>query len=454
MGIVEKVPPQAVEIEKNVLGSSLASPKVLSDLMECAKEEFFYSRQNRIIFNTMKTMYEINPHIDILLLAQELKRVEALTVVGGETYLAELLSETATVPNIDNYLGIMKEKEAERSWTQSGAEITAIAFGNASHAEKREAIQNAMASIDSSENGDSGLKHIRDIIPEASEHFKDTLDGKVSGIKTGIADFDRETGGLFLGEYTIVSGRPADGKTTVALNMARSIAEQGHAVGIFSIEMQGKKLTNRFACMIGDGSIRNSHIRGVDVPNTNALNEYMHSMDKLSKLDIYIDDSPKATNSSIMSSVRSFIRKNKLSVLIIDHFSLIAYEGENKRGQNYERKEEITRGIQKILKELDIAGVILVQLGRDAQNRRPRLSDLSDTKALEQDANNVLMIWNPVHGDKTRRVLCCEKGRDGGSGDYYINFEGDTAKTYSMEPLKQDDYYTEIEKNANHSHRG
>jgi replicative DNA helicase len=154
-----------------------------------------------------------------------------------------------------------------------------------------------------------------------------------------------------------------------------------------------------------------------------------------------------------MSSVRSFIRKHNLSVLVIDHFSLIGYDGENKRGQNYERKEEITRGIQKILKELNVAGVILVQLGRDSQNRRPRLSDLSDTKALEQDANNVLMIWNPIHGDKERRVLCCEKGRDGGTGDYYMNFEGDTAKTHSMDAQPQEEYYAEIATGANHSQR-
>jgi replicative DNA helicase len=185
-----------------------------------------------------------------------------------------------------------------------------------------------------------------------------------------------------------------------------------------------------------------------------ALKDYSTAMDKLSKLDIYIDDSANMSIGSILTSVRAFIRKHGIKVIVFDHFSLIGYDGGNGKGAAYERKEEISRGVARIIKEEEVAGLTLVQLGRDAQNRRPRLSDLSDTKALEQDANNVLMIWNPIHGDKIRRVLCCEKGRDGGSGDYYINFEGDTAKAYSMEPQEQEGYYSEIERGANHSQRG
>jgi len=449
MEMIATTPPQNVEAEMSVLSSCMHSNDVLSHVCESLTDEHFHARENRKIFHVLSEVNKKGYTPNITLMAQD----EMLE--GMINYLGDVISASSyTLAGVEPLLKRLDNRKIERDCLVACTFAYTAINSKDDHETKTARVLDAVHAIGETVQRTSGLKHIRDIIPEASEHFKDTLDGKVSGIKTGIADFDRETGGLFLGEYTIVSGRPADGKTTVALNMARSIAEQGHAVGIFSIEMQGKKLTNRFACMLGDGSIKNSHIRGVDVPSTNALNEYMHSMDKLSKLDIYIDDSPKATNNSIMSSVRSFIRKNKLSVLIIDHFSLIGYDGENKRGQNYERKEEITRGIQKILKELDIAGVILVQLGRDAQNRRPRLSDLSDTKALEQDANNVLMIWNPVHGDKTRRVLCCEKGRDGGSGDYYINFEGDTAKTYSMEPQEQEAYYSEIEKSANHSHRG
>jgi len=454
MGITEKVPPQSVEVEKSVLGSALINKDVRASMVENLTEDYFYSRQNRMIFNTIKKLYKLDTNVDLVILANDLRTNEILTAVGGETYLSELVTFVATVTNIDNYIGILEHAKLERDWIEISSNVQSVAYGKEPHNDKLEKILNFISPIGATSGKGEGLVHVKDIIPAAAEDFQKAMDGVIKGIKTGIEDFDRETGGIFLGENTIIAGRPGDGKTTIALSVAKCTASQGYPTGILSMEMKKKKLTNRLALSLGDGVIKNEHLRGVAAPSVKALEDYSMAMDKLSKLDIYIDDSANMSIGTVLTSVRAFIRKHKIKVLVFDHFSLLGYDGENKKGAAYERKEEISRGVARIIKEEEVAGLTLVQLGRDAQNRRPRLSDLSDTKALEQDANNVLMIWNPVHGDKTRRVLCCEKGRDGGSGDYYINFEGDTAKTYSMEPQEQEAYYSEIEKSANHSHRG
>lgn len=439
------IPPQNVEAEKRVLASCMHTAVVLDHCCCTLSKNHFYDRIHQKVWSVLKEINAKGYDVDLVQMGGDEK------LKGLESYIAELYSIVATTPTVDGISSTIKRldnQRIQRECLNATLETIGIINSDDDHENKTDRILGAIGSIGDSVEKRSGLKHIKEFIPMASRQFEQALNGESQGVLTGISDFDREVNGLHRGEYTIVSGRPGDGKSTVAFAVGINMALAGESVGVFTLEMQGKKVTNRMACSVANGTLRNNHIRGVEKPKQEVLMEYQNSMTKLSKLKIYLDDTPKTTNLSIISSLRSFIKKNDLSVIIIDHFSLIDYEGSNKGGKAYERKEEITRGIQRILKELDLIGIILVQLGRDSQNRRPRLSDLSDTKALEQDANNVLMIWNPIHGDREHRVLCCEKGRDGGTGDYYTHFHGDTCKVESMLPTEQDAYYDQFAGNS------
>jgi len=421
--ILERIPPQNLEAESAVLGSMLLEESAISSAMELLKEDDFYKDANRKIFSVICHLYSKNKAVDLLIVAEELKKQNDLDDIGGPAYLASLTTSVPTAANVEYYAKIVKEKSILRKLIDTATQV--ITQGYESDHENVEIILDRAEKMIfdiTSKKVEPSFTPLKDIIKDSIETIDNLYQNKthVTGLPTGFTDFDIQTAGLQPSDFIVIAGRPSMGKSSFALNLIENIAvKENIPVAIFSLEMSKEQLVQRLLCSharVPIHKVRTGYLSQSDWPNlTNAAGH-------LSEAPIYIDDTPGISVLELRAKARRLKSHHNIRLILIDYLQLMQGSGDSESRQ--QEISEISRSLKALARELDIPVIAISQLSRKSEDRtdkRPLLSDLRESGAIEQDADLVVLLFRqeyyyPNEENKGKAEVIIAKQRNGPVG--------------------------------------
>ncbi len=440
-----KLPPQAVEVEEAVLGALMLERDAIFQVSSIISEEAFYKGEHRLIYKTILDLVDAGQNIDLLTVSRKIKDNGILEQVGGPAFITSLTRHVASAAHIEQHARIIAEKYFSRELIRHCTQLINISYED--NIDKLEAQYNiSTREIDDLLAGKSGMKHIANILDETRKDIEirqeKAAQGEIQGVNTGLADLNELNNGWQQGELIIIAARPSMGKTAVALNLfTKSAAQKGKKVCMFSLEMENLKLSKRLILSYG-GIVRYNFERGTMTQGD--WSAYNHADKQLRNLPIYIDDTPGIDTRHIGSVVRNKVRKNQCDLVVIDYLQLI----ESNSGQINKTRErevaEISRELKKVAKAAGVPIILLAQLNRQIENRddkTPRLADLRESGAIEQDADIVIFPWRPAfydpnatddNGNSLQDVMLFEiaKNRDGSIGTIVSKHNSDLTQFF------------------------
>ena len=404
-----------MDAEKSVLGSILLSTLAAEKALELLNPEDFYSVAHRDIFFAMERLYNAGKLIDTVTLVDMLEKQGKLEAAGGTTYITELALYTPSASNIDHYINIVEGHSIRRKLISVGSTIAQDASETAKDTSvilndaERMIYDIAMRkTADPMERIDSVYTRVYNQIGEYMQ-----LDGRRTGISTGLIDLDELTSGLQRSDLIIVAGRPATGKSAFALNIAAHAAIREKAtVAIFSLEMSKEQLVMRI--MASESDVNMQKLRTGDLGATELL-KIADRFNTVGESNILIDDTPGVTVAEIRSKCRRIQAIHGLDMVIIDYLQLM--QSGTKRDSRVLEISEMTRGLKILARELNIAVVLLSQLSREPDKRKdhtPIMSDLRESGSIEQDADVIMMLYRPAAYPDTEEAM-------NGDNTAYIN---------------------------------
>jgi replicative DNA helicase len=443
-----RVPPHSVEAEQSLLGGLMLDNSAWDRVADVVIEGDFYRRDHRLIFRAISELVERGQPGDAVTISETLDSRGQLGEVGGLSYLGTLARETPSAANIRAYAEIVRERSALRQLIQVGGEIAHSVYA----ADGRdvttlidEAERRVFEIADTGQRRGGGFQALKNVLTKSLDRL-DTLynsEGDITGVSTGFTAMDKLTAGLQRGDLVIVAGRPSMGKTALALDFAQSAALSKHKVptAIFSMEMSAEQLSFRMIGSIGridQSKMRTGRISDEDWDRVHS------SIQQLTGAPIFIDDTPALTPTEVRARARRLKREHGLGLIVVDYLQLMQVTGtkENRATE----LSEISRSLKALAKELDLPIVALSQLNRSVEQRsdskRPRMSDLRDSGAIEQDADVIVFIYREEVYDKdTLRKgiadIIVAKQRNGPIGDFLLTFKGEFT---SFENYVSDDY--------------
>ncbi len=421
--ILERIPPQNLEAESAVLGSMLLEESAISSAMELLKEDDFYKDANRKIFSVICHLYSKNKAVDLLIVTEELKKQNDLDDIGGPAYLASLTTSVPTAANVEYYAKIVKEKSILRKLIDTATQV--ITQGYESDHENVEIILDRAEKMIfdiTSKKVEPSFTPLKDIIKDSIETIDNLYQNKthVTGLPTGFTDFDIQTAGLQPSDFIVIAGRPSMGKSSFALNLIENIAvKENIPVAIFSLEMSKEQLVQRLLCSharVPIHKVRTGYLSQSDWPNlTNAAGH-------LSEAPIYIDDTPGISVLELRAKARRLKSHHNIRLILIDYLQLMQGSGDSESRQ--QEISEISRSLKALARELDIPVIAISQLSRKSEDRtdkRPLLSDLRESGAIEQDADLVVLLFRqeyyyPNEENKGKAEVIIAKQRNGPVG--------------------------------------
>lgn len=397
-----KMPPQAIEFEEAVLGALLLDRDAMQEIIDTLKPEHFYKEANKRIFEAIMRLYARMAPIDLLTISNELKINDDLDFVGGRFYLAQLTNNVSTGANIAAHAQVIYLKYLQRKLISLGAELQKNGWDET--IDVKEAIESAEGALFELSQGTMGneITQIAPVINNAIKNMEKAATKDISGIPSGFPAIDAITSGWQPSTLIIVAGRPAMGKTAFVLSMARKMAiEHKIPVAIFSLEMSNLELVKRL--MTAETEITSDKIKSGRLTNE----EWQHFNSRIGKLTeapIYIDDTPGLSVFDLRSKSRILKNKYNIQMIIIDYLQLMTASA-LRPGNRQEEVSMISRSLKGLAKELEIPVVALSQLNRSVENRgtgdidgkRPQLSDLRESGAIEQDADIVGFLHRPEY---------------------------------------------------------
>ncbi|SYZ73807.1 Replicative DNA helicase [Candidatus Zixiibacteriota bacterium] len=390
-------PPQDIAAEQAVLGSVMKDATAIAAIIDVFDaEDYFYVPKHRQIFRAMLTLFEKNEPCDITTVADELAKMDQLEKIGGRVYLIELVTAIVTTAHVTSYANIILEKALLRNLISVCNDIELNCYQN------QDGIDTILDEAESSIFGISqnrlrkGFIPIGEMLPrtfEQIENYQDTKGGLV-GLGTGFPDLDNMTAGLHNGDFIVIAGRPSMGKTAFALNIAQYVGERNVGVGIFSIEMSKEQLALRFLCSkakINQHMLRTGRLRD------NEWAKLAEASGPMANAPIFIDDSATLSTLEMRAKARRLKAQHNIGMIIVDYIQMIHSAG---RAENRQQEMSlISRGLKTLAKELEIPVVACSQLSRMVEMRggdkRPQLSDLRESGAIEQDADVVMFVYRP-----------------------------------------------------------
>jgi len=427
---LQKVPPHNTEAEQSILSAILIENRTLPEVLETLSEQDFYRGVHSKIFKGMVELFERNEPADLVTLTNLLKEQGQLESVGGASYLAELVDTVPMAVNASHHAKIIKEKATLRRLIERSAAITTRCFEDRGDVE--EVLDFAERSIfEISENKvRPSFFALKDILTDTYKAVEEAYANKVlvTGVPTGFQDLDKKTSGFQPGELIVIAGRPSMGKTALALNIARNASLQtGEPAAIFSLEMSKEQLSLRM--LSAEAGVDSSRMRGGFLSQTD-LARINRAAGALYDIPIFIDDSPAISALEIRAKARRMKMEKGLCLITIDYLQLM------KGRASAERREleisEISRSLKALAKELNIPVVALSQLNRKVEertNKRPVLSDIRESGAIEQDADVIIFIYREKVYNKDldpSRMLLAElivaKQRNGPIGTVNLTF--------------------------------
>jgi replicative DNA helicase len=396
-------------------------------------EEDFYRREHRLIYRAMAALAAASKPLDVVTLAEWMKTHESLEDIGGLSYLGSLARDTPSAANIQAYADIVRERSVLRQLIQAGTEVVTTGF-NPEGRGSAELLDNAERLIfqiaEQTGRNKQGFISVKDVLPLVVDRI-DTLyqqEGTITGLATGFADLDLMTSGLQPGDLVIVAARPSMGKTTFSMNIAEHAAMKGqHPVAVFSMEMPADQLALRMISSLGRielQRIRTGKLEEEDWPRlTSTLN-------LLSQAKMFIDDTAALSPTEMRARTRRLKREHGLGLIVVDYLQLMQVPGfkENRTAEI----SEISRSLKGMAKELGVPVIALSQLNRSLEqrpNKRPVMSDLRESGAIEQDADVIMFIYrdevyNPESSDKGSAEIIIGKQRNGPIGSVKLTFLG------------------------------
>ncbi len=420
---VGKVPPHDIEAEQAVIGSMLTDKDAVLSSVEVLSKEAFYREDNKAIFDAILSLYAKNEPVDLITVKNELVEAGNFERVGGIEYLASLPDKVPTTANVERYIKIVEEKYMLRNLIQSSNELLALGYNETEEID--EILDLAERKIfDLSEHKNTkGYASIKDVLVESFAELERLYNqkGSITGVPSGFIDLDNMTSGFHGSELIIIAARPAMGKSAFAINIATNAAVKNNVpVVIFNLEMSKEQIGNRILgseAMVDSNKIRTGQIEDSD------WGKLATASGLLSDAPIYIDDTPGIKVMDIRTKCRKLKMEKKIGLIVIDYLQLI--QGSSKRGGTREQEiSEISRSLKILAKELDVPVIALSQLSRSVESRedkRPMLSDLRESGAIEQDADIVMFLYrddyyNEDSSDKNKAEVIVAKHRGGSTG--------------------------------------
>lgn len=441
-----RLPPQNLDAERGVLGSILLMNEAIDEVGESLKAEHFYSDAHQKMYSAIHRLYENGIRgIDAITLAEELVRSGHFEDVGGAGYLAQILEAVPHAAHVRYYATIVREKWMQRSLIYACTEILSESYEASDDVEGL--LQSAERRIFSilESQGDTGSFAIADILLETFARLEErqAKSGDVTGITSGFTDLDHQTTGFQPTELIILAARPSMGKTAFVCNIAEAVARKsGKGVLLFSLEQSNLELAERFLSITAriDGhALRSGTL-------TDAQHDAMvQASDDLSKLPLFIDDKPGRTMTQVAAISRRQHRKSPLGVVIIDYLQLI--EPDEKGAPREQQIAQISRRLKFLAKELKIPVIALAQLNRGVElreDKRPRLADLRESGAIEQDADMVMFLHRPDAYDPEDRPgeaeIIVAKHRSGPTGLIRLTWRKEYMRFENYSPMADNDF--------------
>ena len=430
-----KLMPQSVEAEEAVLGAVLVNPLSLGRIVETLKPESFYKPAHRVIYAAALEMFRKNDPIDIVTISQYLMDKDELEDAGGRAYINELAMNVVTTANIEYYAKIIREKEIKRALINAGSEIVNTAYENEDTDIVLDNAQKMIFNI-AAQKDTTDLVCIQDLVVSSYETIEKRFNNKdeLVGVTTGFYDLDNITSGLHKSDLIILAARPAMGKTAFALNLAQNVALKGKkAVAIFSLEMPKQQLVSRMLCAeaeVDSQRVKTGNLQPKD------WEKLVDGMTKLSEAKIYIDDASGVTATDIKAKCRRLMMEEKdLGLIVIDYLQLM--EGGGNPNDRNQQISQISRSLKGLARELDVPIIALSQLSRGVESRpdkRPMMSDLRDSGAIEQDADIIMFIYRDEYynrddvNNKGKAEVILAKHRNGAVGTIELLFQSNITK--------------------------
>jgi replicative DNA helicase len=444
-----KVPPHSIEAEQAVLGGLMLSDSAWDQVADRVSEGDFYRQDHRLIFRSIAALADQGKPRDVVTLGEWLDQRGELEKAGGMLYLGTLAKDTPSAANVKAYADIVRERSVLRQLIQVGEEIATEAY-TPGEREIKQLLDSAESKVfriaEQGMAGKTGFQNIKHLLSRAVDRIDELFhkDSPITGIATGFDKFDELTAGLQRSDLIIVAGRPSMGKTSFVMNIAENAAiRHKMPVAVFSMEMSGEQLAMRMISSLG--RINQQNLRTGDLDDSD-WPRITSAISMLSEAPIFVDDTPALSPSDLRARARRLKREQNLSLIIVDYLQLMTVP-ENRENRVNEISE-ISRSLKALAKELDIPVIALSQLNRSLEQRpdkRPQMSDLRESGAIEQDADLIAFIYrdevyNEDSPDKGTAEILIRKQRNGPTGmcrltflGRYTKFENYTPEMYSNE---------------------
>ena len=432
-----RIPPHSIEAEQSVLGGLLLDNAAFDKIADLVGENDFYRDEHKRIYRQIRKLLEQSKPVDVITVAESLDLAGEGSETGGLAYLGELAANTPSAANIRRYAEIVRERAILRQLVTAGDEIAGSAF-NPLGRDPKQLLDEAEAKVFAIAEGgfrhQTGFQHINPLLTQVVERIQELHDrdnpSDITGVPTGYHDLDAKTSGLQPGDLLIVAGRPSMGKTSFALNMAEHVAiEVGLPVAVFSMEMGGAQLAMRMLSSVGR---LDAHRVRTGRLNDDEWSRLTFALGKMHEAPLYIDETPALNPIDLRARARRLHRQcGKLGLIVIDYLQLMSSAGQ---GENRATEiSEISRSLKGLAKEVNVPVMALSQLNRSLEqrpNKRPVMSDLRESGAIEQDADVIMFIYrdevyNPDTPDKGSAEIIIGKQRNGPIGMVRLTFLGE-----------------------------
>ena len=430
-----KIPPHSIEAEQAVLGGVLLNNDVWEHVTERVSEDDFYRKDHRVIFRAMTTLDDDGQPYDVVTVAEWLDSHQLLDDAGGLTYLAALAERTPGVSNVNAYADIVRKRSVLRQLIKATNTISETIF-NPQGLTNEQILDSAEKTVfeiaERESKGRRTYDTIKDLLVNAMDRIDELFhrDNPITGVSTGFDKFDELTAGLQPADLIVIAGRPSMGKTALAINIAEhAVIKDKLAVVIFSMEMPGSSLAMRLLSSLGridQQKIRTGKLKDEDWPRLTS------AVDLMQNARLFIDDTPALTPSEIRARCRRLYREHGgLDLVIVDYLQLMQVAGNTENRAT--EISEISRSLKAMAKELNVPVIAISQLNRSLEqrtNKRPIMSDLRESGAIEQDADLIIFIYREelyekdIENNKGKAEIIIAKQRNGPIGDFLLTFLG------------------------------
>ncbi len=429
----DKLPPQNIEAEQFILGALLIDPSSVNKVVDLLSPEAFYKESHQLVFEAITELSSSNQPVDILTVAEVLKKKGKLDLAGGRLYLTDLANAVSSSGNIEYYAKIVDSYDTLRRIISTGSEMVTSAFE--SDAEVEDVLNEAQKKIFNL--AQKNIKRDFVALPEILDTVMETINDKydkpgINGISTHFSDVDALTGGFQKSDMIIIAARPSMGKTAFALNIATNMAIKDKVpVGIFSLEMSKESLVERMLC--SEAEVDSHRLKTKNMQDYD-WKKIARAMSRLSEAPIFIDDTSSMTTLELQAKARRLKAEHDIGLIIIDFLTML--KGAQKRPESrFQEVSEIARSLKSIAREINVPVIVISQLSRSIEQRNdqtPRMSDLRESGEIEQVADLIMFVHRDDYYDRTQMnseaKIIVAKHRNGSTGTAELMFRKEITK--------------------------